>query len=130
MEGQHQYGGVAMTERRRGRRVNLEVPLSVRRVESGQALSVAHELTKNLNLAGVYFETEHPESYASDGMFVVSASIPKELTGEFPFTLVEGLGRVVRMIPLAGANEGQQALAGVALELGEDVTALAAMSRE
>ena len=116
-------------DRRRGKRANLEVPLSIRRVEADRSKPFKEEVTKNISLVGLYFETEHGGAYSPDDVFMASASIPELHTREFPFTRVAGPSRVVRVSPLPGSGEGQATRFGVALEFGQDVIALSALPR-
>lgn len=117
-------GGV---ERRRGRRVTLEAPLRVRRVGTPEPESFREHVTKNIGLAGVYFETEDAQPYTLNEAVITSVSIPESQRRNFPFARLAGRSRVVRVteLPRQAPDAGRQF--GVALEFGDDVTALTAL---
>lgn len=114
-------------ERRRGRRVELEAPLVIRRVSTGSPGPVNEEVTHNISLAGVYFETEQTDAYAVNETLLSSVAIPESLRREFPFTRVAGRSRVVRIKELPSEEGTGRKRVGIALEFGEDVTALTAI---
>ena len=114
-------------ERRRGRRVELEAPLVIRRVSTGSAGPANEEVISNISLAGVYFETEQSDAYAVNETLISSVSIPESKRHEFPFTRVAGRSRVVRIKELPQEEEAGRKRVGIALEFGEDVTALTAI---
>ncbi len=118
-------GGV---ERRRGRRVNLNAPLLIRRVGASQPESFAQALTKEVSLTGLYFEheTEGPSEYQMNDVVVASVSVSDPQRREFPFSRLAGRGRIVRVDSLADGKTGARKRFGIALEFGSDVTALAA----
>ena len=103
-------------ERRRGRRIDLQAPLRIRPAETGASEPFTEHQTKNVSLAGVYFETNDDDRYAVNQVFVASVSVPEAQRREFPFTRIAGRSRVVRV-------HGH----GVALEFGDDVMALTAL---
>ena len=113
-------------ERRRGRRVNLQAAVLLRRMGSNPPEPFKEEQAKNVSLAGVYFESE--QRYQPDEMMMASISIPPaSQTRDFPFTRVAGRTRVVRVDEVSGKGAGAQQRFGVALEFGSDVTALTAI---
>ena len=114
-------------ERRRGRRVELEAPLVIRKVTTGSPGAVKEEVTRNISLAGVYFETEQTDAYAVNDTLISSASIPESMRREFPFTRVAGRSRVVRIKEVPSDEGAGRKRIGIALEFGEDVTALTAI---
>ena len=115
-------------DRRRGRRVALQVPLFIRRANDAQAVS-AQESTKNVSLAGVYFETAERETYAVGDVLVASVCAGEAQTRGFPFTRLAGRGRVVRVADAPPQEPAGLQRTGVALEFGNDVTALMAIPR-
>lgn len=117
-----EHGGV---ERRRERRVALEAPLLIRRLGTSQPEALQERVTKNIGLAGVYFEVE-ADAYAINDPVMISVSVPEPQRRDFPFTRVAGHGRVVRVKEVAGDGSRPGTRFGVALEFGEDVTALMA----
>lgn len=114
-----------MIERRRGRRVSLPVPLQLRRSGPQGPEPPQEHLTKDLSLAGVYFETEQANAVNVDDLLFASVTIPETHRRQFPFTRVAGRIRVVRVSELPGAVPGRKRF-GIALEFGENTTALTA----
>lgn len=121
-------GDQSGVERRRGRRVNLNAPLLIRRVGASQSESFAQTLTKEVGLTGLYFEyeTEGAPAYQMNDVVVASVSVSDLQQREFPFSRLTGRGRIVRVDALADGKLGERKRFGIALEFGSDVTALAA----
>jgi hypothetical protein len=117
--------GQGSVERRRGRRVNVEAPLQIRRLGTRDPKSLKEELTKNVSLAGVYFETDEGHDYSLDDVITASVSVPEAKRREFPFTRIAGRSRVVRVRELSQQTAERKRI-GIALEFGDDVTALTA----
>ncbi len=113
-------------ERRRGRRVDLQAPLHVRPAETSASEPFTEHQTKNISLAGVYFETHDGGRYAVNQVLVTSVSVPEAQRREFPFTRIAGLSRVVRVHALS-TREAAGPGHGIALEFGDDVMALTAL---
>ncbi len=120
--------GQSGIERRRGRRVNLNAPLLIRRLETSKAEPFAEAVTKEVSLTGLYFEYEADGelAYQINDVVVASISVSDPQQREFPFSRVAGRGRIVRVDALAGKTPGARKCFGIALEFGSDVTALAA----
>ena len=112
-------------DRRRGRRVSLEAPLLIRRFALREAGPFTQQATKNISLAGVYFETEADQPYTIGDVLMTSVSIPEPQRREFPFTRLAGPSRVVRVHEVAEQGQGKRRL-GIALEFGDNTTALTA----
>lgn len=110
-------------ERRRGRRVPIQASVLLRSLDE-QAPS--EHTIRNISLAGVYFETDEPCTLALNAPVLASVSIPEAERRAFPFTRLAGRGRVVRLDELP-AQEGSPRRFGVALEFGNDLTALTAV---
>ena len=111
-------------ERRRGRRISLKAPLLIRRVGTSAPEPFKEEKIANISLAGIYFETDDPGSYSANDVVMTSVSVPEAQRREFPFTRLAGRSRIVwvRELPQPGP-EGRKRF-GVAIEFGNDVTAL------
>ena len=111
-------------ERRRGRRITLQAPLFIRRIGTHEPEPFQEETVSNISLAGVYFETGQPDSYPANEVVMTSVSIPESQRREFPFTRLAGRSRIVwiKELPQQGP-EGRKRF-GVAIEFGNDVTAL------
>ena len=115
-------------ERRRGRRVILQAPLLVRRIgASGPEPFEKAQVTQNLGLAGVYFEMDDEQMLTVNEFVITSVAIPEPRRREFPFTRLVGQGRVVRIQELPQQEPGGGKRFGVALEFGDDMTALSAL---
>lgn len=113
-------------ERRRGRRVNIQAPVRIRSL-AGQQIPFREELTKDISLAGVYFETEQVDGYLVNDVVMASVSVPQQDTREFPFTRLAGRSRVVRVNELPAEPSAGRKRVGIALEFGDDLTALTAL---
>ena len=109
-------------ERRRGRRINLQAPLLIRRIGTRELAPFKEQQTENLGLAGVYFETD--DDFEVNEAVMTSVSVPESQRRGFPFTRLAGQGRVVRVKELANASGEEQKKYGIALEFGNDLTAL------
>ena len=115
-------------DRRRGRRARVRAPLTIRRLGSGQpGVASQEEVTENISLAGVYFETEHDGAYDFNDVILASVAIPEPQTRHFPFTRISGRSRVVRINELPRQGSTGHSRFGVALEFGDDLTALTAI---
>lgn len=114
-------------ERRRGRRINIEAPVLVKRIDTSASKSFQEHKTRNIGLTGVYFEADAAIDHTFSVNDVVSASVsvPEAQRREFPFTRVIGRGRVVRVTEVPAPGQGKRI--GIALEFGNDVTALTAL---
>lgn len=114
-------------EMRRGRRVPLEVPVLMRQIgPEGPGPVIREETAKNVSLTGIYFETTDPSLYALNEPVMACLSVSEDKTRDFPFTRLDGTGRVARILELAPEAAGGPKRFGVALEFGDDVLVLAA----
>lgn len=114
-------------ERRRGRRIALEAPVRIRGIEGTQRADFQDETSSNVSLAGLYFETERSVPFNRHDVVVASVAIPGSKTRDFPFTRLSGRGRIVRVEKLEPSTPGEKARHGVAVEFGQDLTALSAI---
>lgn len=116
-------------ERRRGRRITLEAPLLIRRVNTATPEPFRTLVTTNISLVGLYFETDIPDAFSVNDTVVASVSIPEPQRREFPFARVAGPSRVVRVMRVdqPPPPEGSRRTSvGVALEFSDDITILTA----
>ena len=112
-------------ERRRGRRAQVQASVVIRR--AGEQQSTPFKvLTKDVSLAGVYFETENGQFAVNDSV-MASVAIPPSQTGVFPFKRLAGRSRVVRVKPIGTLSKSSTPRYGVALEFGDDLTVLTAL---
>jgi hypothetical protein len=114
-------------ERRRGRRISLQAPVRIRAAGAPSTTAMQEETASNVSLAGLYFETEQAVPFSRNDVVIASVAIPESKTREFPFTRVSGRGRIVRVEQLQPAGSSQRPRHGVAVEFGENVTALSAI---
>jgi len=114
-------------DRRRGRRIALEAPIRIRGIEGAQKAEFQDETSSNVSLAGLYFETERSVPFSRNDEVVASVAIPGPKTRDFPFTRLSGRGRIVRVEKLEPSAPGEKARHGVAVEFGQDLTALSAI---
>jgi hypothetical protein len=114
-------------ERRRWRRVTLEAPLLIRRLNARGSVPEREYRSQDISLAGVYFETEELNTLAVNEVVMTSVSIPEPQRRTFPFTRLAGRGRVVRIKELPLEDDSGRKRFGVAIEFGHDVTALTAI---
>jgi len=112
------------TERRRGRRVELAASLSIRPLGPDGVTPFTARIISNISLAGVYFETDDTDTYHVNDVVIASVSIPESGRRLFPFTRVAGRSRVVRVDQLSEPGTGGSKRIGIALEFGDDATAL------
>ena len=111
-------------ERRKGRRAAVQAPILIRRVGTREPEPFTEQVARNISLAGVYFETTEKGAYEVNQLVMTSVSVPEIQRREFPFTRVAGRSRVVRIEELAEATGHSRF--GIALEFGDDITALTA----
>ena len=114
-------------ERRRARRASIQALCVIRRIGAGEPERFKEQVTADIGLAGIYFETEDQQPYVVNEVVVTSVSIPESSRREFPFIRLAGRGRVVRVRELGQPQAGDDRKRwGVALEFYEDLTALTA----
>ncbi len=113
-------------ERRKYRRMDIEAPLLIRRFIEGSREPFDEQVTGNVSLAGVYFESKDATPYKLNEVVMTSVVVPEPKTRDFPFTRLAGRGRVVRVKELSGDASGRKRF-GIAVEYGDDLTALTAI---
>ena len=113
-------------ERRRGRRVELEAPVLIRRAEAHESQNSPEQITKNISLGGLYFETDQTDGYHLNEALTASIAIDESQRREFPFTRLVGPTRIVRVDEVASSTEQGKKQFGIALEFGKDLMALTA----
>ncbi len=117
--------GQSHVERRRGRRAPVEAPVVIRRAGE-KDVAPFKAVTKDVSLAGVYFETEE-DKFAVNDSVMTSVAIPPSQTGSFPFKRLAGRSRVVRVKSVEAPSKSSAPRYGVALEFGDDLTVLTAL---
>lgn len=105
----------SFNDRRRWHRVDLAVPVRVRRGTEGKegGLSLDTGQTVNLSAGGVYLTTSPASRAVSGEIFTISMAIPWEVRRKVPFSRIAGPCRVVRVDELSSEEAGRRQ--GVAL---------------
>lgn len=114
-------------ERRRGRRANVRAKMLIKRLGQETPQASKEEVTQNLSLAGAYFETDPENQYKANEFVMTSVAVPESQVRDFPFTRLAGKGRIVRVSEVSAQEGTTSKRIGVALEFGEDLTALSAL---
>lgn len=122
----------AAVERRRFRRVSLDVPVAIRSLDHSEPPTETTAQVRDISLAGVYCVAKSPCPLQPGESVVCSVSVPPADARAFPFSRVMGKGWVVRVQPLlAGRREGdttdEESVLGVAVAFTRNVTALGHM---
>jgi hypothetical protein len=119
------------TERRRFRRADLELPVTVRPLNDQNVPGepVICQL-REVSLAGLYCSVKAPSPFKLNDHVVCSVSVPRERTRVFPFTRLHSKGWVVRVEPVpagrrAGESSSGEQMVGLAVAFASDATALA-----
>ena len=99
MAPHHEGDQSRAVERRRWSRVGLSVPvrLGKRSGEEGRAVAYAVGRSLDMSAGGTCIATEFGGPFTPDEILTVSIAIPWESRREFPFSLIEGTCRVVRV---------------------------------
>lgn len=134
-----------VAERRQQRRVNLEGRIEVREVTpAGKPCEPISGRATNISLAGCYAIMRAPFPLSAGAAIMCSVDISPSAAKQFPFVRLVGKGRIVRVSHLRqrvrrstdvtqaeGPDEvkpAEGADIGVAIALGQDVTALTTIS--
>ena len=112
-------------ERRRGRRIELQAPLLIRRGTTPATEPAPEYVTENISMVGIYFEADEG-AYRVNDLVNAVVSVPEPQRRSFPFTRLTGRCRVVRVNELPQTGPTGRKRFGVALEFGTDATALTA----
>ncbi len=118
-------GGVVY-DRRHWTRAVIEIPVEVSREKTGRgaAFSAVTAQASNISAGGVYLAISEEPSVRVGEILRVSITIPAELRRMFPFSLIEGPSRVVRVETVSVPEERLQ---GLALAFCEGMTRLGAI---
>ena len=98
--------------------------MTIRRMGADQPSASIERAIENISLAGVYFETDQHDGFRVNDVVMASVSVPESHRREFPFTRVAGRSRVVRVNELPSSEPSGRQRFGIALEFGDDITAL------
>jgi hypothetical protein len=110
------------SERRTGRRVNIQAALVLRRIDGQKASQAVECTTRDVSLAGAYFETDQPDGFQPDEVVMASIAIPENDRRTFPFARLAGRSRIVRVQELPQSRGAKRF--GVAIQFTRDATAL------
>ena len=100
-------------EKRRFKRLALEIPARIRCVTSEGKESVQEGVTINVSFNGAYVGDINIKNIKEEDNLNISLSVPREEARDFPFSRVVGKARVVRVEK-----------DGVALEFNNDISRL------
>ena len=119
-------------ERRRFRRADLDVSVTIRPVDSEGAMSASPIIAqvRNVGLAGLYCYLKSPCALETGDTVICSLIIPREQVRLFPFARIHSKGWIVRIGPVhsgrrAGESLSTEQLLGLAVAFAPDATALA-----
>ena len=116
-------------ERRRFRRVDLSVPISIRSGEEAQTKIDLTGQVRDMSLGGCYSYVSGPCELKRHDQIICSLEVPTEQARWFPFARVLGRGWVVRTETIhkrrrAGESPSEEPQTGIAIAFAPDVTAL------
>jgi len=99
MAPQYEVDRSPIFERRRWSRVRLSVPVQLRKWTGEQGRAVAYAIGRLLDVStgGACVATEFGGPFVPEEIVAVSITIPWEARRGFPFSLIEGACRVVRI---------------------------------
>lgn len=115
-------------ERRSHERLDIVLPIEVRRRGKEIAGEMIFEEAKTVNLSfgGVYFKTSFRKPIDLGEDVSVSISVPREKLRFFPFSRLVGRARIIRVEDLPGNALDPLAKQGIALEFSDLTTLVAA----
>lgn len=100
-------------EKRRSKRLDLSLPITVKRASGKEKAELHSAVTINVSYNGAYVVDIGLKNIKPEDHLNVSISVPREEARDFPFSRLTGKAKVVRV-------EKQ----GVALEFGEEMSRL------
>lgn len=116
-------------EKRKYRRLELALPIEVRKIGPPLEPIIEEATTTNVSLGGTYFKTRTRKDVKPEQDVYISISVPREMRRQFPFSRLAGKARVVRVEDLPGNALDPLAKQGIALEFSGDLISLAAVQR-
>jgi len=103
----------SFAEKRRFKRLDLSLPMRLKRVLSDGKEEVIDTFTSNVSYTGAYVSEVSLKDVNPEDSLQVSLSVPREDTRDFPFSRFTGRARVIRV----EKND-------IALEFNEDISRL------
>jgi len=105
--------GVNFNEKRKSRRLDLSIPMSIRHKSDNGEEKTQEGLTINVSYNGAYLVDISLKDISPKDKINISLSVPRDDARDFPFSRVIGKAKVVRVDK-----------EGVALEFGDEVSRL------
>ena len=105
--------GVDFNEKRKSRRLDLSIPMSIRHKSDNGKEKTQEGLTINVSYNGPYLVDISLKDISPKDKINISLSVPRDDARDFPFSRVIGKAKVVRVDK-----------EGVALEFGDEVSRL------
>jgi len=105
--------GVNFNEKRKSRRLDLSIPMSIRHKSDNGKEKTQEGLTINVSYNGAYLVDISLKDISPKDKINISLSVPRDDARDFPFSRVIGKAKVVRVDK-----------EGVALEFGDEVSRL------
>ena len=105
--------GVDFNEKRKSRRLDLSIPMSIRHKSDNGKEKTQEGLTINVSYNGAYLVDISLKDINPKDKINISLSVPRDDARDFPFSRVIGKANVVRVDK-----------EGVALEFGDEVSRL------
>ena len=105
--------GVDFNEKRKSRRLDLSIPMSIRHKSDNGEEKTQEGLTINVSYNGAYLVDISLKDISPKDKINISLSVPRDDARDFPFSRVIGKAKVVRVDK-----------EGVALEFGDEVSRL------
>ena len=100
-------------EKRRSKRLDLSLPMKLRRVTESGKEEIVEAATSNVSYNGAYLPDINTKGIKPNDNFHITLSVPRDEARDFPFSRITGKARVVR------AEDDT-----CALEFSEDVSRL------
>ena len=100
-------------EKRRFKRLDLSLPMKIRRTLGNGKEEALDGLTANVSFNGAYVVDMHLTDINPEDKLNISITVPKDETRDFPFSRIAGKARVIRVEK-----------DGIALEFVEDISRL------
>ena len=105
--------GVDFNEKRKSRRLDLSIPMSIRHKSDNGKEKTQEGLTINVSYNGPYLVDISLKDISPKDKINISLSVPRDDARDFPFSRVIGKAKVVKVDK-----------EGVALEFGDEVSRL------
>jgi len=105
--------GAEFVEKRQFKRLDLSLPMMLRRVSGSGKDNEQEGVTLNVSYNGAYVADIEIKNIKAQDTLRISLSVPRDDARDFPFSRLTGKAKVVRVDK-----------DGVALEFGEDINRL------